>query len=155
MLYGFFFGVMASLFFFLGFSACSKWVKTGEIPGDVGTRRSPARLSGLIMLILAGGLFFAFQSFVFFSMGFSHFRVIGKDHHQPSLTLEEARIRIQTEQGKSCMRKCLASYSRCGWFCDTFTCSNNEIWEGCNPFPQERCQYDCNEILRECYSTCE
>lgn len=54
-----------------------------------------------------------------------------------------------TEEQKSCGQKCLSIHSRCSAAC-------GEMFGGAQTEKQlQKCQYNCNSVLGDCYDTCK
>lgn len=60
-----------------------------------------------------------------------------------------AMPKLTTEQSKSCARSCQSMYAQCNTGC-------SQMVGGVATAAQRRqCLDNCNQILKECYSTCE
>lgn len=54
-----------------------------------------------------------------------------------------------TEEQKACGQKCLSIHSRCGAAC-------GEMFGGSQTENQlQKCRYNCNSVLGDCYDTCK
>jgi len=56
---------------------------------------------------------------------------------------------FKTENGKACARSCQATYAQCNQGCSLMVGGARTASQ------REQCLNNCNQTLRECYTTCE